>query len=199
MRPLGGGQQRTSHRAERSGRATGTPLLKLLEGCWDYYRTHRAEVSHCGEGKPALLPSGDLPPTPLALPQERGRRHTGRSSPWQASTEGDRTAAPHPGPPAGSGQSLHESTGDQREPHQKGVTSPRAGWLRSVWMEAKVMAAFSAEFKNKTKCTPSFPCHPAERFVGRVAWAEVTRGKWTSRCQDVRPTAWRHFLLTCVC
>ena len=47
------------------------------------------------------------------LPRGRGRKHTGRPSPWQASTREGRTEAPRPGAPAGSGPYPRESTGDQ--------------------------------------------------------------------------------------
>lgn len=121
------GTDPTTHRAELSGKAAATDITEAArKGPWEYYRTHRAG-SHTMEKGSQPCSSG-VPP--LALPQGHGRRHTERSNPWRASTEGDRTTAPHPGPPVGSGPCLRESTGDQNDIRKEGshITHTRLAW-----------------------------------------------------------------------
>lgn len=83
------------------------------------------------------------------LPRGRGRRCTGRSSPWQASTGAGRMAAQLPGPPAGSGPYPHESTGDQiNTEKRKGIiinnehVTHRLCVLLRIWMAPRETAWF---------------------------------------------------------
>lgn len=93
-------------------------------------------TGHAGVGASTLLLAGELHTEATGqLPRGRGRRCTGRSNPWQASTGAGRMAAPLPGPPAGSGPCPHESAGAQRKRLEKG----RGGRVRKKSMELKTV------------------------------------------------------------
>lgn len=122
---------------------------------------------HYTRGGPSISSSA----APWTLPRGRGRRRTGRSSPWRASTGAGRTEAPLPGPPAGSGPCPRGSTGDQintqprREGHAtKGVRLTDCASWQAFGRPREKQPRFSVLlffFKLVKKKRTTFPMPPS--------------------------------------